>query len=143
MNKHAIKGIVFVIIVFLGVYIYLKPFTQSQVYTTVDTYFDTIQDLKQDSLLLMTTAEQSSKDKESLYYITTQYGGNFEFTNRYIKITENTFTSAKVYVSTVVKKTANNITQTVPTVYELELKKALNIKGDKVWLVTNRQEVKN
>lgn len=138
MNKSLIKLITFVLIVAGIIYLYFVPFTKYQITSQIDTYFDYIQETKTESLTTITTKAQSDRDKGLINDIALKHSGQFEFTNRSMRIIENTQSEALVQVSVVIKANVGGDIVTEPQNYVVFLQKALNPQGKKTWIITER-----
>ena len=132
--------IIIAFLLLIGIVVsYLYPYTQFQIFKATDSYFSFVQDKKAESLDLITTKEQYFRDMDFIdKVIVNKFQNKFAFTNRNIRIIENTTTTATVEVSTVISVEVNGKIQTEPILYKLDLVRARNSIGDKTWIITNR-----
>jgi hypothetical protein len=140
MNKIYLKLIILLLIVGGVVYTYIVPFTQYQIYKSVDDYLNLIVDKKQETIQFITSSVQNTKDQESISFIVKNYD-KFEFTNVSIKIKQNSLKDAIVEVSLVKKMIINNKIQAQPVTYQITLIKALNIQNKKRWIINSRDQI--
>jgi predicted PurR-regulated permease PerM len=139
MNKTIIKLVVFLLLLAGLCYTFIVPYTKSQIFTSVDNYLNLLQDSKGESLALITTPDQRDRDLTFIDNAQKKFGGIDKFANRNVTIITNTLSTATVRVTTVVQVTINGQRQTQNWQYDIQLRKQINPRGEKVWTIINRK----